>query len=349
MSLSPASPRAPRLAELDALRGIAVLMVLAFHYTTRFGQLHPELAWGGFPLGYYGVELFFVISGFVIIMTLDRSQRATDFVVARFSRLYPAYWTAVLLTSLVLWLAGRTMDSPPIARIAVNLTMLQEFFHVPSVDGVYWTLEVELLFYALALAVFWTGMLPRAHLLVAGWLAVSALFYSPLWAHIEGVPFSGPAARVLILEYAPFFATGILFYRIYRHQGTDAWNYGLVFAALAMIFLKWPLTVALMIAAACVVLWKVDRGGVALLRFPPLVFFGTISYSLYLVHQKIGHAVMAELVRRGWTPLPRVAAATGVAVLLATAVTFIVERPAMHAIRRRYRHRKNSPLPQGAA
>ncbi len=350
MSSSPASVRAPRLVELDALRGVAVLMVLAFHYTTRFGQLHPELAWGGFPLGYYGVELFFVISGFVIIMTLDRSQNARDFVVARFSRLYPAYWTAVLLSSLVLWLAGSTMDPPPLGRIAVNLTMLQEFFHVPSVDGVYWTLEVELLFYALALLVFWTGMLPRAHLVVAGWLAVSALFYSPLWAaHIDGMPFSGPAVRVLVLEYAPFFATGILFYRIYRGQGADAWNYGLICAALAMIFLKWPLTVALMIAAACVVLWKVGRGGIAPLRFPPLVFFGTISYSLYLVHQKIGHALMGELVRRGWAPLPRVAAATALAVLLATAVTFLVERPAMQAIRRRYRQRKHSPLPQGAA
>ncbi len=351
MSSSPASARAPRLAELDALRGVAVLMVLAFHYTTRFAQLHPELAWGGFPLGYYGVELFFVISGFVIIMTLDRSERPMDFVVARFSRLYPAFWTAVLLTSLVLWLAGGRMEAPSPGRIAANLTMLQEFFGVPSVDGVYWTLEVELLFYALALAVFSAGLLPRAHFLVAGWLALSALlFYSPLGAdHADGRSLVGKLSRLLILEYAPFFATGILFYRIHRRQGTDAWNYGLICAALAMIFLNWPLLVALMIAAACGVLWKLDHGGIALLRFRPLVFFGTISYSLYLVHQKIGHAVMIELLRRGWKPLPRVAAATLVAVLLASAMTFLVEQPALQAIRRRYRRWKRGPLPQGAA
>lgn len=330
-----------RLAELDALRGVAVLMVLAFHYTTRFGQLFPEAAWGQFLFGAYGVHLFFVISGFVIIMTLDRSERPLDFLVARFSRLYPAFWTAVLLTSLFLWLAGGPVEPPGLRQIAVNFTMLHEFFGVPAVDGVYWTLEVELLFYAMALAVFWTGMLSRVHWVIAGWLAVSALFYSPLWAaHIAGRPLSGLAVRLLILEYAPFFAIGILFYRIYRRQGAAAWNYGLIAAALAMILAKWPLTVGLMIVGACAVLAKLAHGGLPMLRFAPLVFFGTISYSLYLVHQKIGHAVLIALAREGWSPGSRVASATLLSVALATAVTFLVERPAMQAIRRWYRARR---------
>lgn len=349
MSSSPPSVPGSRLAELDALRGVAVLMVLVFHYTTRFGQLFPEAGWGQFAFGAYGVHLFFVISGFVIIMTLDRSERPMDFLVARFSRLYPAFWTAVLLTSLVLWLARGPLEPPSLGRIAANLTMVHEFFGVPSVDGVYWTLEVELLFYALALAVFCAGMLPRAHVVIAGWLALSALlFYSPVGA-ARGWPFAGMVSRLLILEYAPFFAAGILFYRIHRRQGSDGWNYGLIAAALALIFLKWPLMVALMVALACAVLWKVGRGGIAALRFRPLVFFGTISYSLYLVHQKIGHAVLAELAQRGWTPLSRVAAATATAVALASAMTFLIERPAMLAIRRRYRRRARDGVLQRAA
>jgi len=88
----------PRLAQLDALRGVAALLVVGFHYTTRFDQLYghagePLLS---LPWGHYGVNLFFMISGFVIFMTLERTQRATDFVVSRFSRLYPAYWGALL-------------------------------------------------------------------------------------------------------------------------------------------------------------------------------------------------------------------------------------------------------------
>ena len=349
MSSSPASRPARRLAELDALRGVAVLMVLAFHYTTRFAQLHPGAGWGDFAFGAYGVHLFFVISGFVIIMTLERSARPTDFLVARFSRLYPAFWTAVLLTSLVLWLAHRP-DRPPLGRVAANLTMVHELVGVPSVDGVYWTLEVELLFYALALAVFWAGMLPRAPLMIAGWLGLSALFYSPLWAHIDAIRFTGMAARLLILEYAPFFALGILLYRRYSGQARGAPDYAVLAFAALLVVLRWPPAVSAMIAGACAVLWKVGHGGCGFLHFRPLVFLGTISYSLYLVHQKIGHAVLAELARRGWTPLPRVAAATLIAVLLAGAITFLVEQPAMREIRRRYRRRRErEALLEGAA
>ena len=330
--------RQSRLAELDALRGIAVLMVLAFHYTTRLGQLVPGAAWGEFAFGEYGVHLFFVISGFVIIMTLDRSERPADFLVARFSRLYPAYWTGVIVTSLFLWRAAGPFEPPSAREVAVNFSMVQGFFNVPAVDGVYWTLEVELLFYAMALAVFCTGMLRRAHLPILAWLALCALFYSPLWAaHIAGRPLAGLAVRLLILEYAPFFAIGILFYRIHRKQGSEAWNYALVAAAFALVAARWPVTVSLMIAAACGVLWKVAHGGLRLLRFAPLVFFGTISYSLYLVHQRIGQTVLAALAERGWSPAARLAATTAIAVALAAAVTFLVERPAMRAIRERYR------------
>lgn len=334
------SARPSRLAELDSLRGIAVLMVLFFHYTTRLAEVFPEAGWGDFRFGEYGVHLFFVISGFVIIMTLDRSERPADFLVARFSRLYPAYWTALLLTSAFLWLANGTIEPPSTRQIAVNFTMLQSFFGVPAVDGVYWTLEVELLFYAMALGIFSAGLLRRPQLPILAWLALSGVFYSPLWpAYVEGHRFAGLAARLLILEFAPFFAIGVVFYRLYRGQGAPAWNYALAGVALALILLKWPIGVSLMIAAACGVLWKVGRGGLSFLRFAPLVFAGTISYSLYLVHQKIGHAVLIALAREGWGPAVRLTAATLLTVALATAVTFLVERPALREIRRRYQAR----------
>src|SRR2546423_3808210 len=119
-----------RLAELDALRGVPVLMVLAYHYTTRFGELFPlAAAPASFPFGAYGVELFFVISGFVIFMTLDRSERPADFLPARFSRLYPAYWAAVLTTTSVLWLFNGPLPAPPASQVAVNLTLLPALFN----------------------------------------------------------------------------------------------------------------------------------------------------------------------------------------------------------------------------
>ena len=82
-----------RVLELDALRGLAALAVVFYHYTTRFDQLFGHT----FPLpwsvswGHYGVDLFFMLSGFVILMTLERTSDSWKFAWGRFSRLYPAY------------------------------------------------------------------------------------------------------------------------------------------------------------------------------------------------------------------------------------------------------------------
>jgi peptidoglycan/LPS O-acetylase OafA/YrhL len=331
--------RAVRLAELDALRGVAVLMVLLYHYTTRFAELFPHAPIPfTFPAGEFGVELFFVISGFVITMTLDRSKTASDFLVARFSRLYPAYWTGVLLTSAVLALAGGPFDAPSAHQVGFNLTMLQEFFHVPSVDGVYWTLEVELLFYALALAVFTTGFMRRLEKPLLAWLLLAAVFASPLWhSYVDDLPFAGALARLLILQFAPFFAMGVVFHRIYRHEGSRAWNYGLIGFALAIVLSSAPPYMALVTLAACVLFCMLVRGGLGFLRLRPLVFLGTISYSLYLVHQRIGHTVMAKLLDDGMTPAFGMIVAAALSLALATALTFLVERPALSAIRDWYR------------
>src|SRR2546430_2652712 len=93
----------PRFAELDLLRGVAALWVVLFHYTTQYSRLYVpdrrDLLGFEFPDGTLGVYLFFMISGFVIFMTLHRSERPLDFVVSRFARLYPAYWAGIVLTA----------------------------------------------------------------------------------------------------------------------------------------------------------------------------------------------------------------------------------------------------------
>ena len=67
-----------RLVELDALRGIAAMAVVAYHYTTHYANQigHLTRLRFGFPAGNYGVHLFFLISGFVIFMTLERTRRS---------------------------------------------------------------------------------------------------------------------------------------------------------------------------------------------------------------------------------------------------------------------------------
>src|SRR5882672_9968995 len=140
-----------RLQELDVLRGLAALSVVCYHYTTRYIEYFapPEPTLFDFPWGQYGIQFFFIISGFVILMTLEKTQRPLDFVVSRFSRLYPAYWAACILTFTLVKLFPLHIPGREISFMdaLINMSMLQNWFDIKNVDPVYWTLAVELSFY----------------------------------------------------------------------------------------------------------------------------------------------------------------------------------------------------------
>ena len=89
-----------RLQGLDSLRGLAALAVVLYHYTFGYTQVVGKHM-PGLDLiatdGHFGVYLFFIISGFVIFMTLERSAKAIDFSVSRFARLWPPYLACAAL------------------------------------------------------------------------------------------------------------------------------------------------------------------------------------------------------------------------------------------------------------
>ncbi len=144
-----ASPVAnSRVGELDALRGLAVLSVVAFHYTTFYQQEqgHLQPLGFGFPAGNYGVHLFFLISGFVIFMSLERTRSAMDFAVSRFSRLFPAYWAAMAITAAVVYTISLYLLHQAIGFALIHLL---EAAGVPSLAAV---LATVLMMLALAAA-----------------------------------------------------------------------------------------------------------------------------------------------------------------------------------------------------
>lgn len=164
-----------RLAFIDTLRAIAVLAVLLQHALEVIVQHHPtgDYYWAFHDaIGYYinfgrfGVVLFFFVSGFVIPFSFPESAAPVrDFIVSRFFRLYPAYWTSLLIGLVtILALDGRAY--PPLQFLA-NLTMLQTFVNVPNLWIFYWTLAIELLFYIGCTILFATGLLNRRYTAVA--------------------------------------------------------------------------------------------------------------------------------------------------------------------------------------
>src|SRR5262245_50490010 len=122
----PDVPPRDRVPGLDALRGLAAVAVLAFHFTTRFGIVfgHPTALWFQVPWGVRGVEVFFVISGFAIELSLDSTRSARDFLVSRALRLYPTFWAALAVTCTVVGVFGlpERVASPRDALL--NLSMI---------------------------------------------------------------------------------------------------------------------------------------------------------------------------------------------------------------------------------
>ena len=322
-----------RLVELDALRGIAAVVVVLYHLTywnDAAGQAPFSVFWG-----HYGVELFFIISGFVIFMTLAQARDLRAFAVSRVARLYPAYWCGVVITSCVAW--ATETSAPSVSTVLTNLSMLQEFFQIRDVDGSYWTLAIELEFYLAIALLFYFKLITRI---------VDVLLVALLVAHGAqlGIAWLGlPLPSVLqvgLVQYGPFFAIGISLYLLRTnpvHRGAIA------VIALALLYTCWdgppgvfpPRPADYSVVALCLVgtTWLALNGWLKLLRWPVLLWFGQISYPLYLIHQRIGSDMMLALHRRGVPGAVVIAVAFVAITALAWAIHVWIETPARRAIR----------------
>jgi len=324
-----------RLDQIDALRGIAAMAVLLYHYSYTFPKFysHGEAALFTASWGFLGVQLFFLISGFVIFMTLEQTQRASDFVVSRFSRLYPTYWCAMLLTSAAVHLLGLPKLEYGWRDTLLNLLMFQQLLHVPNVDGAYWTLTAELLFYAWALAAFALGWLNRLH-----WMLMAALLLRML-GHLQVLPLASVVSTVLILPFVGWFSCGIAVYGLVTH-GPRARDLALLAAAALVTGFCDSVKLGLFAPLVSALLYAAGTGRLPWLSSRPLLWLGRISYPLYLLHQYAGYALLLRLGAAG-VPLD-------LAILLVLALMLpaahglhrLVEQPAMDWVRRRWRQRR---------
>jgi peptidoglycan/LPS O-acetylase OafA/YrhL len=341
---SPAGTRTARLGVLDALRFVAAMSVVAFHFTginpawdgRAPSSVDPVGRWAAY--GAMGVPLFFVISGFVVLMTAW-GRDVPNFVASRVGRLYPAYWAAVVLGiafAFVLWPAGSVSEghAPTKAGALINLTMFQGAFGVPDLSGAFWTLWTEARFYAL-LAVFILVGITRRRV-----IAFAALW--PVVAALAGRLGEPLLSTLLIADYAPYFAGGMLLYLIYRDgHNLVTWLLVGLNSLIALDFAvgyypvalpratDWPVSTSLvaLVSFACfglvalVTLTRLNRRGA---RW--MTFLGALTYPVYLVHEKVGFYAI-HLVRDLVSPWVALAAGVVVALAVATALHYAVEKP----------------------
>ncbi|MGY1583606.1 acyltransferase family protein [Streptomyces sp. MN13] len=337
----------PRLYVLDGIRLLAALLVVLHHYagTNRVNQ--PGNAIWDRPVsdimpswfrvasfGWIGVEIFFVISGFVICMSCW-GRTPKDFFVSRVIRLYPAYWFGVVFTTAVLVALPGVWERLPLREVLFNLTMLQQGSDVADVDLVYWTLWSELRFYLLFLVVVAMGLTyRRVVVFCCVWGAAAML------APVSEFP-------LLVLAADPsgawYFIAGLALYLMHRF-GQDLLLWGI----LAMSWLMGQLELGERVAYEQVSSWRgavviytvfllfmvaVALGFTDRIRWRWLVTAGALTYPLYLTHYLAGTAVINRLRDTMDARLLVVCVIAGF-LLLSWLVHRLVERPVARVLKR---------------
>ncbi|MFZ2028949.1 MAG: acyltransferase [Vitreimonas sp.] len=334
-----------RIAIIDAFRGIAIAAVMIYHYLVRWRP--PENArdlvgyqtcfpqWLDF--GRYGVDLFFVISGLVITMTLLRSRHALDFAVRRFARIYPAFVPAALLTFGAMALFGPAEMRTGPADLVASLFLVPEELHLQYVDGAYWSLAVELRFYVLT-ALFYFFFARRFWIALVAVAVVGQVIWNAHY-HI--------AERALLVAYMPLFLIGIGGWLALMQRDRSGW---ICLAAGCFLYISGALVHPRVPPFDASFQWLRHTfvlGGAALMlllmrvrphwQLGPLAWLGAISYSLYLVHQNIGVTVIGALKRLAAPDLVAIMGGVAVTVLLAMVMYRCIEGPGKTWVMTAYR------------
>ncbi|MCW4457824.1 acyltransferase [Microbacterium sp. MPKO10] len=324
---------------MDLTRFAAAAAVLLYHFVARdndawdepVDQVFPEL----FPVakyGFLGVEIFFVISGFVILLSAE-GRKPIAFIASRVSRVYPAYWAGVILTSLLLlflWPAGKDIS---IAQSLINLTMLQEVFDVPHVDGVYWTLWAELRFYVLVFGLITIGLTRAVALAVA-------VLWPPIAAIFQRLN-SDVVDMIFMPEQAPLFCMGIIIYLLVKQPRN--------FVLWATLAVNWvfsvfqtnggtrlgaqsntddalnPIIIALVLGVGASAICAFALTRLNRVRARWMTVLGLMTYPLYLIHEHWGWWMLTNLQSvPNWIAL---CLATFGVLLIAWLINVLIEKP----------------------
>lgn len=296
-----------RVEALDLLRLVAVLCVVVYHYGFRGPTVGdathvaiPEIA----PFaeyGFLGVPAFFVISGFVIAYSAA-GRTASGFAIARFSRIYPTFVLCMTLTFLTVLMLGKPDFTTSASQWIANLFIAAPALHRPYMDSAYWSLVIEVTFYAWVTMLIGTGLFPRRiDLIVLVWLCISMANELTIDSPI--------VEKILLADDAGYFSAGLMIYEFYRGR-RDFMLYGILGLSIGVaIFhavhsLAWlrihsgTIFDAWIVAAIClssiIVIFLATR--IERLPLPPrlVIAAGGITYPLYLLHQYVGYTIFTR-------------------------------------------------------
>lgn len=292
-----------RFALLDYGRFAAALTVMIFHYIfsgIQNGKLSSlSYITGLVPIakyGYLGVEFFFMISGYVIFSSA-KGKTPGEFCVSRAVRLYPAFWVAVIFTTILAQFWGGEKMHVGFYQAAANLTMLPSLVGEKFVDGVYWSLQYELSFYVLVASFLFFGFYEK---LTSFFIAWPLLMLLARFAQLSHLPFAG--------GYYNYFAAGAIF-AILRSR-RDILVVGSAFVSL-LLCIEYSAGKAVMLSRELNMQFSgLIIGGLILTQFcffialnssrgsrvtlPGSRLIGGLTYPIYLIHAHAGYMMLSR-------------------------------------------------------
>lgn len=287
-----------RQGNIDGARGIAAVGVVLYHYTvnySKFFELDYSLPFVN-RYGNIGVTFFFILSAYFLMRKmLNDNIKPSRYVYQRIVRLWPSYAIAVLVTGSFLLLTNSSLKSS-VTGILLNLTMLNKLIGVPYVDGVYHTLTNELILLAVSTSILVTKLYKNPKLTILAWGGVTVI------GRIILGMLGKDSDLMLTLwfgsKYSFAFLTGYIF--AYRKQEKKPWQiFGLLCIAIYTYITMGMMYFAYIVISGIIV-WVLLQDAFHFLGNKLFLFFGGISYQLFLIHEYIGFEIIHRLDIMGW-------------------------------------------------
>jgi peptidoglycan/LPS O-acetylase OafA/YrhL len=298
-----------RLYEIDILRFLAALMVVFFHYTIDTHHSHKmyltnyDFLNSAFLEGNFGVRLFFIISGFVILMSAQ-AVSPKKFVQARVIRLYPAFVPICIFT----FFFAKAFN--PYYHIGYpdflcNVTLIGLFASwgkIQLVAGVYWTLIVEIQFYIFILILMAFKKLKFIRTFLICWLAISVLtYFGELYFDFHSI--FNKLRILFITEHSYYFIGGCYFYLIkYQRKSFDIFMPMICLMMALFCFINHPnneLTYSStgLVIVFFIIFYIISLRNIKITRNQKLyITMGTLTYPLYLIHEVLGTVIIYHLI-----------------------------------------------------
>lgn len=342
-----------RVYSIDLLRFLAAISVVLYHYFFRTPDLLDDSSLNNIigpyvKYGYLGVDVFFIISGFVIFMSL-KGRNSRDFFKSRVLRLTPSYTLAVILTFPVIYYAGPNIFGVEIRDFlinltSINLTPLNIFFNARHVDEPYWTLAVEIIFYILVWFILFFKGIDRYKIFLTLWLAASIMNSLFLNSHVHMI-----LKYLLITHYAGYFIAGAVFFDIYKNGKIKLWH-GLMIALSLFISIKNaldrslefslqigehfnPYFIAAVIISAYLYFYLLSTKRTGKFEWPIWAKLGSLTYPLYLIHDGIGRTII-YYTQSAFGAVLSMTIACAVTLALSFFIVKIWEKPATSSLRK---------------